>query len=230
MTRDRNAISLGIASLIVIALIIVVGFGVYLYDTFITTSTISNDVGTTYTSFPQFTTFTTVTRTTLSFGGSTYLTTTGEYSGCIPPIQCYLTTVTTEINGNTSLSSTSTTSASAQQQTSSSSQCTVHAYGIIGLTIVNSSSAKPLSGLPVEVSETSPCGKYNLGSMITDSNGTIMTQGLGSLSFGIKYDGLQYIVTGQAGPMSLTCITLYVPSDRVVNSSSTMSSPSPNYC
>jgi len=221
--KANSAISLGIASLIVIALIIIVGFGVYLNDTFNMTSTMANNVGTTYTSFPKFTTFTTVTRTTLSFGGSTYLTTTGEYSGCIPPIQCYLTTVTTEINGNTSLDTTSATSVSTQLQTSSSSVCIV--YGILGLTIINSSSAKPLSGLPVEVSETSPCGKYNLGSMITDANGTIMTQGLGTFSF-----GLQYNVTGQAGPMSLSCVTLYVPSERVVNSSSTMSSPSPNYC
>ena len=45
--------------------------------------------------FGELTTFTTVTRTTLGFGGSTYATTTGEYSGCIPPVQCYLTTVTT---------------------------------------------------------------------------------------------------------------------------------------
>jgi hypothetical protein len=41
------------------------------------------------------TTITTVTRTTLGFGGSTYATTTGEYSGCIPPVQCYPTTITT---------------------------------------------------------------------------------------------------------------------------------------
>ncbi|MFI5420638.1 MAG: hypothetical protein ACHQ1H_06690 [Nitrososphaerales archaeon] len=50
--------------------------------------------------FSQPTTFTTVTRTTLSFGGSTYATTTGEYSGCIPPVQCYPTTVTTVTFGD----------------------------------------------------------------------------------------------------------------------------------
>jgi hypothetical protein len=64
--------------------------------------------------FLQSTTITTVTRTTLSFGGSTYATTTGEYSGCIPPVQCYPTTVTTEINGSASPNSTSTTSESSQ--------------------------------------------------------------------------------------------------------------------
>jgi hypothetical protein len=52
--------------------------------------------------FSQFTTFTTVTRTTLPLGGSTYSITTGEYSGCIPPVQCYLTTVTTRINSQSS--------------------------------------------------------------------------------------------------------------------------------
>ncbi len=52
--------------------------------------------------FDGLTTYTTVTRTTLTFGGSTYLTTTGEYSGCIPPVQCYPTTVTTEIATNQS--------------------------------------------------------------------------------------------------------------------------------
>ena len=56
------------------------------------TSTMTNSYGTL---FPQSTTYTTVSQTTLSFGGSTYATTTGEYSGCIPPVQCYLTTVTT---------------------------------------------------------------------------------------------------------------------------------------
>jgi len=55
--------------------------------------------------FSQFTTFTTVTRTTLPIGGSTYATTTGEYSGCIPPIQCYLTTVTTEISSSSQIPS-----------------------------------------------------------------------------------------------------------------------------
>ena len=56
-----------------------------------------------YTSPPQhlgqqLTTVTTVSRTTLSFGGSTYAVTTGEYSGCIPPVQCYPTTITTWIS------------------------------------------------------------------------------------------------------------------------------------
>jgi hypothetical protein len=45
-------------------------------------------------------TITTVSRSTLSFGGSTYATTTGEYSGCIPPVQCYLTTVTSTNRGS----------------------------------------------------------------------------------------------------------------------------------
>jgi len=58
------------------------------------TTTMTNSYGTL---FLQSTTYTTVSSTTLSFGGSTYATTTGEYSGCIPPVQCYLTTVTTVI-------------------------------------------------------------------------------------------------------------------------------------
>ena len=45
-------------------------------------------------------TITTVSRSTLSFGGNTYATTTGEYSNCIPPVQCYLTTVTSANRGS----------------------------------------------------------------------------------------------------------------------------------
>jgi len=41
---------------------------------------------------------TTISRTTLSFGGTTYSITTGEYSGCIPPVQCHPTTITTWIS------------------------------------------------------------------------------------------------------------------------------------
>jgi hypothetical protein len=44
------------------------------------------------------TTITTVSKTTLSFGGTTYTIATGEYSDCIPPIQCYLTTITTWVS------------------------------------------------------------------------------------------------------------------------------------
>jgi hypothetical protein len=45
-------------------------------------------------------TITTVSRSTLSFGGSTYATTTGDYSGCVPPVQCYLTTATSTNHGS----------------------------------------------------------------------------------------------------------------------------------
>ena len=47
----------------------------------------------------RMTTIATVTRTTLGNGGTTYSITTGEYSGCIPPVQCYPATITTSIQG-----------------------------------------------------------------------------------------------------------------------------------
>ena len=66
----------------------------------ITTETVTST--TTATSFGsvylQLTTITTVSKTTLSFGGTTYTIATGEYSDCIPPIQCYLTTITTWVS------------------------------------------------------------------------------------------------------------------------------------
>ncbi len=81
------------------------------------TSTMTTTNGTL---FPQSTTYTTVSQTTLSFGGSTYATTTGEYSGCIPPVQCYLTTVTTVNYLSTSPpNSTSTTSESSLSSSNS---------------------------------------------------------------------------------------------------------------
>lgn len=90
---------LTVVAIIALALGATIGYGISSGRTSTTTqtSTMTNSSGTL---FSQSTTYTTVSRTTLSFYGSTYATTTGEYSGCIPPVQCYLTTVTTGINSS----------------------------------------------------------------------------------------------------------------------------------
>lgn len=120
--------------------------------------------------------------------------------------------------------------------TSSSQKCTVIDSGDIGLTVLNSSNGKPISGLTIGVKEYTPMcatvgsGPYfNLGSMTTDSNGTIMTGGLGTFSFNFSEGGVKYNVTGEALPMSLTCLAYYIPSDRLTNMS-TMIPNSPYSC
>jgi hypothetical protein len=75
-----------VAIVAVIILGVTIGFNLY-----------SSGTSSTSSLFSELTTFTTVIRTTLPMGGSTYFTTTGQYEGCIPPVQCYPTTVTTVI-------------------------------------------------------------------------------------------------------------------------------------
>jgi len=135
LAKANSTLSLGIAALGVIALIIIVGFAVYLNASYNVASTFADETDTitstsnsSFSLFSQLTTFTTVTRTTLSFGGSAYATTTGEYSGCIPPVQCYPTTVTTEIYRSDSRNTTHNASESSQQTTSLDTTFTTNFY------------------------------------------------------------------------------------------------------
>lgn len=115
------------------------------------------------------------------------------------------------------------------------SGCTEHATGDIGLTVVDSSMSKGVAGLTVRVDDSMPeCESYgtaaetNTTVLTTDSNGTIMTYGLGNFVFNVMYNGSEYNVTGEAIPMALTCLTLYVPTGQIVNRSATMSSTANN--
>jgi len=84
--RARLVVGLvAVIAVIALALGITIGYNLY------SGRTLSGSL------FSEVTTFTTVIRTTLPMGGSTYFTTTGLYQGCIPPVQCYLTTITTVI-------------------------------------------------------------------------------------------------------------------------------------
>ena len=70
MARANRAISLGISALIVIALILIVGFGLFVNDTFNTTSTTERNVGTTNTSSSGHPTTTNTTTVCLQPTGS----------------------------------------------------------------------------------------------------------------------------------------------------------------
>ena len=107
---DSRAIGRLLSIVIVIAIISLTLGATILYNPFSAKVSSMNESLTS-----QLTTYTTVTRTTLGFGGSTYATTTGLYSGCIPPVQCYPTTVTTEVTRIVSTNKTSTTSKSSEQ-------------------------------------------------------------------------------------------------------------------
>jgi|SRR5579862_7041149 len=116
----------------------------------------------------------------------------------------------------------------------SNQQCAINSGGCLGLTIINSSTGKAISELPVNVSvyvpEMRDCASdpnINYGSMNTDSNGTLMVKGIGMFHFSLKYNGSEYSAFGQPGLGGTNCLTLFIPSGRVVNSSSTYSVP---YC
>ena len=159
--------------------------------------------------FLQSTTYTTVSQTTLSFGGSTYATTTGEYSGCIPPVQCYLTTVTTGINS------------SSQTTSSTSFSCTISAEGSGTYVKVESDTGLPIQGVQVSgVIATDLNGetcRQNIGIFLTNSTGTaLITQTMGSYYLlSILYQNRNYTATAPILPMQSTYVTLKVPSGNV---------------
>lgn len=100
MTSKAISRVLSIVIVVVIILVVFLGYALGQTSGRISPTTQSGQISTSITSgsySSQLITYTTVTRTTLAMGGSTYATTTGEYSGCIPPVQCYLTTVTTTV-------------------------------------------------------------------------------------------------------------------------------------
>jgi hypothetical protein len=116
---------------------------------------------------------------------------------------------------------------------STTSFCSQIDMGRIGLTVLDSSTEKPLPGLPVVVTESSgecPDEVFNLGTFTTDSNGTVMTGGQGNFAFTVKYNGAEYNATGYQGGMGLTCVTLYVPTNQVTNLTTILSNSSNNNC
>jgi hypothetical protein len=170
------------------------------------TSTMTISYGTL---FSQSTTYTTVSRTTVSFGGITYATTTGEYSGCIPPVQCYLTTITTGINS------------SSQTTTSTSLSCTISAEGSGTYVTVESDTGQPIQGVQVSgIIATDLNGetcRQNIGIFLTNSTGTaLITQTMGSYYLlSILYQDRNYTATAPILPMQSTYVTLKVPSGNV---------------
>ncbi|MDG6906313.1 MAG: hypothetical protein JRN20_11065 [Nitrososphaerota archaeon] len=230
--KDGRAISLGATALIVIALIIIVGFGVYFGSTFNPANT-SAKTTTSSGSSTRLTTYTTVTRTTLSFGGSTYLTTTGEYSGCIPPVQCYLTTVTTEINQNTTSYSNHVTAVN----TFFASPC-FPSVGGFEFKIVADSGGVPVKADNMSAVDMLGCnGESQIiylnefssmdGGWVTPVFPSQATVG-GTLNITVTYEGYTYNFTGDYPPVGTDCVTLHVPSGSV--SSSTVMNGSGSYC
>ncbi len=121
-----------------------------------------------------------------------------------------------------------------------SQQCTINAPAApIGLTVINSQTGEPVSGLPVQVTEyVSGCAtvgsdpNFNLGSKTTDSNGTIMANVLGTYHFNLNYNGSKYSVAGEDSELYgvVLCLTLYVPSGQVVNQTYTRPGPNSFQC
>jgi len=131
-----------------------------------------------------------------------------------------------------SSSSTSITTETSSISSLPTSRCTQLGVGNIGLTVIDSSTQAPVSGLSVAVNEvTGECvpPQLDLGAFTTDANGTVMATGEGAFTFSVKYGGEVYNATGELAPMGLTCLTLYVPSGIVTNRSTTLSN-SAYYC
>lgn len=101
-----------------------------------------------------------------------------------------------------------------------STLCTIPAEGSLILTILNSSTGKPLPSVPVQLQNLPPACAPNphttetLGTMTTGSNGTITTGGLGEFYLMVDYSG-SYLVEANIGPVKTTCVTLSIPSGEV---------------
>lgn len=112
--------------------------------------------------------------------------------------------------------------------------------GNIGLVVLNSTGGKPIEGLHVQVFQVDhTCGIANAetldqGSSITNSNGSIgYFTGIAEFFFDVRYNNsMVFQESGQAGPGPfLTCVSLYIPSGKVVVTSSIISSNnSPKPC
>lgn len=115
--------------------------------------------------------------------------------------------------------------------------CTITAEGEIYLTVVNSSNSKPISGMHVQTTETSPALSPNcaepyptvsLGDKITNASGVIsICCDVGSYNFTMTYNGENYNASALVYPEETTCIAMHVPSGMV---NVTHSQPLSNVC
>lgn len=100
--------------------------------------------------------------------------------------------------------------------------CTYNAQGSVVLTILNSSNSnKPIPGLLVHVTESflgCPTNGYtsqtSLSPMQTDSNGSISEQGPGTFYFTVSVEGRTYSSQVPPSVLTLSCLALYIPSNR----------------
>lgn len=169
MTRAKSAISLGVSALIVIALIIVVGFGAYLNATLNTTNT-SNV-------------------TTLS-------------------------PVTTSI---------SQTPATSTITTSIATVCSISGQPAgLELRILSDTSKTPISGAEVKATnqpalcDNTPATKQATVTFTTSDTEwySLPSDNNAGYSFTVSYSGQDYNFTATLRPVSITCATLFIPSDK----------------
>jgi hypothetical protein len=101
----------------------------------------------------------------------------------------------------------------------------INTGGEVGIEVVNSSSGRPIPGLPVTARDSlqfQGCPTRYFGYPIaeTDANGTVYEQGLGNFTFLVIADGINFSAGAPSGAgaqgQNLNCVTLYVPSGRQV--------------
>jgi len=99
-----------------------------------------------------------------------------------------------------------------------SSVCTENGAGTVGLTVIyGNSNDTPAAGLPVTIEDYDLCGIATHSSATTDANGSVYTSGWGTIDFLVRINNTgPFNASAVAGPQSLTCVTLSVPSGNVV--------------
>jgi len=104
---------------------------------------------------------------------------------------------------------------------SNSTTCVILAEGNLILTVLNSSSGKPISSVPVTIAHLAPYCPPNphttssLGTMNTNGSGIITCcSDVGEYYLKVNYLG-SYSVNASIGPEKATCITLRIPSGEL---------------
>ncbi len=193
--RTNKAISLGVSVIIVIALIIIVGFGVYL------NATLNPTLNTTYTKATDITVIPSPPFT--------------------PSVVCTNTTAIQDTTLTcTAIATSSSSSSSLTTSTSSvSTICTILESSPLILTVKNSSSDGQIASLPIQISEIKDvdCNQSNvtnLGIMSTNSSGMIsLCCTATEFFFNTTYSGVNYSLNVTAnGAESAECLTWYIPS------------------
>ena len=102
-----------------------------------------------------------------------------------------------------------------------STTCIILAEGNLILTILNSSSGKPISSVPVTIAHLAPYCPPNphttssLGTMNTNGSGIITCcSDVGEYYLKVNYLG-GYSINASVGPVKATCITLRIPSGEL---------------